>query len=77
MRISILLDFSRRMVYVLLVRGEKAGKRMAGQEFTDNSATSLKDFLFFLLLASLAFIFFAAVRNNTFWQTSDYLYRLH
>jgi hypothetical protein len=49
---------------------------MADQEFTDHSATSLKDFFFFLLLTIFAFIFFAAVRNNTFWQTSDYLYLL-
>jgi hypothetical protein len=73
---SILLDFGRRMVYLLFCRGLKAGKHMGSQEFTDNSATSLKEFFFFLLLTILAFIFFAAVRNNTFWQTGDYLYLL-
>lgn len=39
-------------------------------------ATALKEFFFFILLTALAFLFFAAVRNNTFWHAEDYLFLL-
>ena len=49
---------------------------MTDQELTRRPAAALKDLLFYLLLTGLSFVFFAAVRNNPFWQPSDYLYLL-
>jgi hypothetical protein len=49
---------------------------MADQPAIYKPATALKEFFFFVLLTALAFLFFAAVRNNTFWHPDDYLYLL-
>jgi hypothetical protein len=43
-------------------------------ESTGNSASGLKDLLFFVILTALGFVFFATVRNNSFWQPGDYQY---
>jgi len=47
---------------------------MADRATGNSSANWLKEILFYGLLLALAFFFFAAVRNNPFWHTSDYLY---
>ena len=49
---------------------------MADQTSGNTSAGTLKEVSFYVLLLGLAFIFFAAVRNNSFWHSSDYLYLL-
>jgi hypothetical protein len=40
-------------------------------------AAPAKNLLFFAVLLALGFIFFATVRNNTFWHPGDYQYLLH
>jgi hypothetical protein len=47
---------------------------MADRSEGNNSANWLKEILLYGLLLAVAFFFFAAVRNNPFWHTSDYLY---
>lgn len=42
----------------------------------NSSASWLKEIFLFSLMLVVAFVFFAAVRNNPFWHTSDYLYLL-
>jgi hypothetical protein len=49
---------------------------MADRPAEHNPASVLKEFFFYTLLLALAFIFFAAVRNNSFWHTGDYLFLL-
>ncbi len=49
---------------------------MADQTSGNTSAGTLKEVSFYVLLLGLAFVFFSAVRNNTFWHSSDYLYLL-
>jgi hypothetical protein len=39
-------------------------------------STVLKETVLYAVLLGLSFVFFAAVRNNTFWHSSDYLYLL-
>jgi len=50
---------------------------MTDQVETRKPATPVKDLLFYILLLVLSLAFFATVRNNTFWHSSDYLYLLH
>lgn len=47
---------------------------MADTPAVHKPATALKEFFFFTLLTVLAFLFFAAVRNNTFWHPGDYYF---
>jgi hypothetical protein len=47
---------------------------MADNPAVHKPATALKEFFFLILLTVLAFLFFAAVRNNPFWHPGDYLY---
>lgn len=47
---------------------------MTDTDSTGRSARALQDLLFFIVLTALAFVFFAAVRNNSFWQAADYQY---
>jgi len=49
---------------------------MAVQSTGNSSASWLKEIFLLALMLALAFIFFAAVRNNPFWHTGDYLYLL-
>jgi len=49
---------------------------MADPSGDHNPATVLKESLFYVLLLALAFLFFACVRNNSFWHNGDYLYLL-
>jgi hypothetical protein len=49
---------------------------MPDQSERQSATTALIELAFYVVLLGLAFVFFAPVRNNTFWHSSDYLYLL-
>jgi hypothetical protein len=66
----------RRFPLFIEVGRQLEGVRMSDQTAGHRPTTALKEIILYAILLGLSFVFFAAVRNNTFWHSSDYFYLL-
>lgn len=66
--------YNCRLCFIICKIYDVTGANMTARHGWPKKVLVLNNFLFFFLLICLSLVFFAMVRNNSFWHPGDYLY---